>query len=107
MRISATEAGSRSVWSVSRCNRLLVFVLAVLVFSFVCHSTALANSLPSGQVAGTVTDQTGATVGGASVVLFGVAGLEAQRATTDQRGHFTLEKVFAADYVVSVQKNGF
>jgi len=104
MRISATEAWSRSVWSVSRCARLLVFVLAVLAFTFV---EARANSSLSGQVEGTVLDQTGASVGGASVVLFGLAGLETQRATTDQRGRFTLEKVFAADYVVSVQKHGF
>jgi outer membrane receptor protein involved in Fe transport len=103
MKISATEARSRSVWSVSRWNRVFVFALAVLAFT----NAVRANTTLSGQVAGTVIDQTGGTVGGASVVLFGVAGLETQRTTTDQRGHFTLEKVLAADYVVSVQKNGF
>ena len=107
MRVLATEARSRSVWSVSCHSRTFVLVIAVLVFVFVCHNPTRANSSLSGQVAGTVVDQTGATVGGASVVLFGVVGLEAQRAITDQRGRFTLEKVLAADYVVSVQKNGF
>jgi outer membrane receptor protein involved in Fe transport len=82
-------------------------VLAVLVFTFVTRTAAHASSSLSGQVSGTVVDQTGATVGGASIVLFGIAGLEAQRATTDGRGRFTLEKVLAADYVVSVHKNGF
>src|ERR1043165_4304 len=106
MKVLATESRSRSVWSVSRCNRVFVFLLAILVF-FISHSAARANSTLSGQVAGTVLDQTGATLGGASVVLFGVAGLETQRAITDQRGRFTLEKVLAADYVVAVQKNGF
>jgi outer membrane receptor for ferric coprogen and ferric-rhodotorulic acid len=72
-----------------------------------CHITAAANPSLSGQVTGTVLDQTGASVGAASVILFGAAGLEAQRSLTDQRGRFTLEKVVAADYVVSVQKNGF
>jgi len=100
MKILATEALSRSVWSVPRIN--LIFVLVTL-----WHITAAANPSLSGQVAGTVLDQTGASVGGASVILFGAAGLEAQRSLTDQRGHFTLEKVVAADYVVSVQKNGF
>jgi outer membrane receptor protein involved in Fe transport len=52
-------------------------------------------------------DQTGASVGGASVILFGAAGLEAQRSLTDQHGHFTLDKVIAADYVVLVRKHGF
>ena len=106
MRVLATEAWSRSVWSVSRRNRIFVFVLAILVL-FVSYTAVRANSSLSGQVAGTVIDQTGATVGNASVVLFGVAGLETQRATTDQRGRFMLEKVLAADYVVAVQKNGF
>ena len=65
------------------------------------------NSSLAGQVAGLVLDQSGACVGGASVILFGAAGLEAQRSLTDQRGRFTLEKVMAADYVVAVQKKGF
>ena len=107
MRISATEARSRSVWNAPRCDRLFVFVLTVLAFTVVSNNAVCANTNLSGQVAGTVIDQTGGTVGGASVVLFGVAGFETQRAITDQRGRFALEKVLAADYVVSVQKNGF
>src|SRR6185503_9675715 len=107
MKLLAAEAGSRSVWSVSRSNRISAFVLNVMLITLVCYGAAHANSFPSGQVAGTVMDQTGSTVGGASIVLFGVAGLETQRATTDQRGRFTLEKVLAADYVVAVQKHGF
>ncbi len=107
MKLLATEARSRSVRSVSRCNRTIIFVLGMMAITFIWHSRARANSFPSGQVAGTVTDQTGATVDGASIVLFGVAGFETQRAITDQSGRFTLEKVLAADYVVAVQKNGF
>ena len=52
-------------------------------------------------------DQNGDSIRGAAIVLFGAAGLEAQRSLTDQSGHFTLDKVIAADYVVSVQKKGF
>jgi hemoglobin/transferrin/lactoferrin receptor protein len=107
MRVVATESGSRSVWSVSRYIRTSVFAFAVLVSALICHTAARANSSLSGQIAGTVVDQTGASVGGASVVLFGAAGLEAQRVVTDQRGRFALDRVLAADYVVSVQKNGF
>ena len=91
MKILATGARSRSAWSAS-----CFFVLLVAS----CHLSAYANNSPSGQVAGTVLDHTGASVGGASVILFGAAGLEAQRSLTDQRGHFALEKVIAADYVV-------
>jgi len=104
MREFITEAWHRSAWSVPRTNRILFSVLALIVFF--CPDTH-ARSLLSGQVAGTVVDQTGASVGGAWVVLFGAAGLEAQRSLTDPRGHFTLDRVLAADYVVAVQKNGF
>ena len=107
MRILATEAWSRSAWSVPLIKQKSYGVLVLLALVTLCHNAALANSSPSAEIAGTVIDQTGATVGGASVVLFGPAGLEAQRSLTDQQGRFTLERVLAADYVVCVQKNGF
>ena len=88
-------------------NRKFRFAIALLAFLSFCHLTTRADSSLSGQVAGTVLDQMGGSVGGASVVLFGAAGLEAQRSLTDQRGRFVLDKVMAADYVVSVQKHGF
>src|SRR5215216_4545211 len=99
MKVLATEA--RSVPRVSRNFFLVIALIAI------CHISTSANSSPSGQVAGTVLDPNGASIGGAAVVLFGAAGLEAQRSFTDQRGHFSIEKVFATDYVVLVQKNGF
>src|SRR5215813_13336134 len=100
MKFLATEALSRSVWSVPRITILIALVA-------LCHITATANPSVSGQIAGTVLDQTGASVGGALVILFGAAGLETQRSLTDSGGHFKLDKVVAADYVLSVQKNGF
>jgi hemoglobin/transferrin/lactoferrin receptor protein len=106
MKVSATEAWSRSVWSAAGINRKF-FVLALAALTIFCHTTARADSSLPGQIAGTVVDQTGAMVGGVSVVLFGAAGLEAQRSLTDRSGQFSLDKVPAADYVVSVQKNGF
>ena len=88
-------------------NRRFRFAIALLAFASFYHLTARADLSLSGQVAGTVVDQTGGSVGGASVVLFGAAGLEAQRSLTDQQGRFVLDRVTAADYVVSVQKHGF
>ncbi len=105
MNVIATGASlSRSVRSVPSIIRQFFCVVALV---YICHNTALASSSVSGQIVGTVIDQTGATVGGAWVVLFDAAGLEAQRSLTDQSGRFTLEKVLAADYVVCVQKSGF
>jgi hemoglobin/transferrin/lactoferrin receptor protein len=107
MKILVTGALSRSVWSVPRVSRKLCGALVLLAITSICYTSARASSSLSGEIAGTVIDQSGATVGGASVVLFGAAGLEAQRSLTDQGGRFTLAKVFAADYVVCVQKSGF
>src|SRR5918997_1857078 len=107
MKILAAEAWSRCAWSVPSTNRKLFSVLALAALAVLCHTNARANSSLAGQIAGTVVDQTGASVGGASIVLFGAAGLEAQRSITDQRGHFTLDKVIAANYVVSIHKDGF
>jgi hemoglobin/transferrin/lactoferrin receptor protein len=107
MKVFATEARSGSVRSVPRVNRKFCLVIALVALVSICYTSTRANSSPSGHVAGTVLDQTGASINGAAVVLFGAAGLEAQRSLTDQRGHFTLDKVMAADYVVSVQKRGF
>jgi outer membrane receptor protein involved in Fe transport len=107
MKVFIPEAWSRCAWSVPSASRKLFSVLTLVALTLLFHANTRANSSFSGQIAGTVVDQTGASVGGAWVVLFGAAGLEAQRSLTDQRGHFTLDKVLAADYVVSVQKNGF
>ena len=106
MTIIATEASVyRSVRSLPRIIRTLFCALVAL--ASLAHSDTFANSSPSAEIAGVVVDQTGATVGGASVVLIGVAGVEAQRSLTDQSGRFKLEKVLATDYVVSVHKSGF
>ena len=94
-------------WSVSRINQMLFSALIILALIAFVPTNTRANSSLSGQVAGTVVDPAGASVGGAWVVLLGAAGLEAQRSLTDQRGRFTLDKVMAADYVVSIQKNDF
>lgn len=104
MKVLVAETRSRCAWSVSRLTRSVCFVIALTAL---CYTTARADTSLSGQIAGTVSDQTGASVGGASIILFGAAGFEAQRSFTDQRGRFTLERVMAADYVVSVQKSGF
>lgn len=65
------------------------------------------HASPLSQISGAVTDQTGANVAGASVVLLGAAGTESQRSVTDQQGRFAMERVLAADYVIAVHKNGF
>ena len=107
MKVLATEAVYRSVCRLPRFNRNVFFAIALMALVSVVHTSASAHSSLSGEIAGTVLDQRGDSIRGAAIVLFGAAGFEAQRSVTDQSGHFTLDKVVAADYVVSVHKRGF
>ncbi|HEU4794696.1 MAG TPA: TonB-dependent receptor, partial [Pyrinomonadaceae bacterium] len=86
-------------------NSLCLLTLLVLI-PFSANANSDAPGLLS-QISGTVVDQTGAQIAGASVVLLGAANTESQRSVTDQQGRFTMERVLAADYVIAVQKNGF
>ena len=84
-----------------------IYLLTLLfLLPFSAHANG-NDSSPLSQVSGTVVDQSGAQVAGASVVLLGAAGTETQRSVTNQQGHFELERVSAADYVIAVHKNGF
>jgi outer membrane receptor protein involved in Fe transport len=84
-----------------------IYLLTLLfLLPFSAHANG-NDSSPLSQISGTVVDQTGAQVAGASVVLLGAAGTEAQRSVTDQQGRFEMERVSAADYVIAVHKNGF
>jgi outer membrane receptor protein involved in Fe transport len=89
---------------------LLMKKLSLLTLLFLLPFSTYAsgdNSSLLSQISGTVVDQTGAGVAGASVVLLGAAGTEAQRSVTDQNGRFEMERVPTADYVIAVHKNGF
>ena len=107
MRIAAVRALSRSAHATTSIGRKWTYAFSIGILMPFCLVAAGSVSSHDGQVAGTVVDQTGATVSGAQVVLLGVPGAEAHRSITDQHGRFTIEKVFAADYIVSVYKVGF
>jgi len=83
------------------------YTLVILALLVLCQITASAGSAKNANIAGTVVDQAGATVGDAHVVLLGAAGIESQRSITDQRGRFNFDNVLAIDYVIRVEKNGF
>lgn len=105
MSFATREAAWRSVCTAKAFAQTKLIAFSLLLLLAV---SAKANSpAPLGQISGTVVDQTGASVNGANVVLLGPAGSETQRSVTDQRGRFSMDRVLAADYVVSVQKNGF
>src|SRR5579872_35127 len=82
--------------------RVLFVTLAVLF----CSLAAIAQST-SGRILGTLTDQSGAAVGGATVAV-----TDAQRGTTrtvstDQTGSYTVANLQPGTYKIRVEANGF
>jgi hypothetical protein len=60
-----------------------------------------------GSISGTVTDQSGAAVTGASVNLTNVGTSEKRTETSGDDGHFTFVNLFPGQYRIDVEKQGF
>jgi outer membrane receptor protein involved in Fe transport len=75
-------------------------VLLVLAFSAI-------GQTESGQIAGTVLDATGATVGGAKVIVKSVETGLTRETTTNSAGIYTFSNLRPDAYEVSVSANGF
>ncbi len=63
-----------------------------------------ATSTTTGALSGTVTDESGAPVAGATITIRGV---ETKRATTDAKGAFQLGNITAGLYTIDVEKPGY
>ena len=87
-----------------RSMELALFLLVVL-----CVGTLpmWAQSTATGTVAGTVTDQSGAVVSGATVTLTDVATNTSRTTTTNETGRYIFVNVPPGDYNVSISKTGF
>ena len=78
---------------------------AVLIILALCFSTkVLAQS--NGQISGSVTDENGARISGAQVVLNSSAGIRLNTAT-DETGNFTFKNLRSGTYFIEVKANGF
>src|SRR5438034_9422940 len=60
-----------------------------------------------GSVVGTVTDQTGAVVPGATVTITNLATGQAREAITDSAGNYVIPNVLEGTYGLSVKMTGF
>ena len=88
-------------------NRLNAFSLALAtLFSLLAFSLAIGQTGVS-SVSGTVVDQKGAAIAGATVVLKNKDKGFARTATTDSSGNFNFQSVPPSDYVVEVAATGF
>ncbi len=80
-----------------------LFTLAVFAFVSMFFVTAsMAQTSTTGTVEGTVADQAGAVISGASVTLSGPNLIRAQTATTDSNGMYRFNQVPPGKYTVSV-----
>jgi hypothetical protein len=78
-------------------------ILAAFVGLFAVSAFA---QVETGQIAGTVKDQTGAVISGASVTVTSAGGF-VRTTTTDEQGNYALTNLQAGTYDVKVEKSGF
>ena len=79
------------------------FAIAI-IFTLTIAASALAQS--AGSIKGTVTDDNGAKINGAQVILSSSAGVQLNT-STDQSGTFEYKNLRSGSYFVEVKANGF
>ena len=82
--------------------RFIVLSLFVLCVSL----SAFAQTSTTGSLEGTVVDQAGAAVPGATVNVSGSNLISAQSVTTDDSGHFRVNNLPPGRYLVAVEAAG-
>jgi hypothetical protein len=87
-------------------RKFVLWVSAFIVCSFV-SVTALAQSATTGAIGGTVTDQHGALVTGATVTITDTATAATRTATTNSAGLYRITALEPSTYAVSVSATGF
>src|SRR5262249_40868456 len=82
-------------------------LVLLLLFCLTLPSSFLTAQTATGQANGTVTDQSGAIVPGATVTLTNQATGIANRATTNNSGFFVFINLPPGNYVLKAEKSGF
>jgi hypothetical protein len=102
MLSSRVSAASSSDGRMTAVSRLLFTTFTLLVFSV----SALAQST-TGRILGTLTDQSGAAVAGATVVVTDVQRGTSRTATTDESGAYAAPDLQPGTYKIHVEAKGF
>src|SRR5947209_14728703 len=102
--MSSMTSGFRASFSglISRITFLLLATLGVLLFSLPLFSQA-----NFGRILGTVTDQSGGVISGATVTIIDKDRGVARTLTTDDAGEYNAPTLIPGAYVVRVEANGF
>ena len=85
----------------------LLAAVAVVLLLASFASPALAQSVATGTIVGTVTDNSGAVVGGAAVTLIDKATGDTRTTATNDVGHYIFSNVNPSTYVIKFKKSGF
>jgi hypothetical protein len=88
-------------------KRVALLLAALLCLFAVTQSSAFAQAVNSGTVAGTVTDPSGGAIVGATVTLTDTSTSTARTSITNDTGRFFFANVVPSKYNVSVSKPGF
>lgn len=86
-------------------RKVFMCVLALCLAGFA--SVAMAQSSTTGSIEGTVIDQNGAAVRGATVSVTSPNLISPQTATTNDSGHYNIPNLPPGPYKVSVEASGF
>ncbi len=70
-------------------------------------SLGIAAQTVTGRISGTVTDETGAAIPGASVIITNAATQQARTVTTNEEGFYVVTNLVVGNYTVAVEQAGF
>ncbi|MEP7075211.1 MAG: TonB-dependent receptor, partial [Acidobacteriota bacterium] len=87
--------------------RIILHLAVSIVFGCVFCLAVSAQDITSGTIQGTVSDEQGAAVPGATVEARNVGTNFTKTFTTDSDGRFTLLSIPPGSYIVSISKTGF
>src|SRR5882724_4084825 len=101
--ISSSSAGKK-VWNIS-FRKAVVLLGGVLGVLLLC--LPLFSQGNFGRILGTVTDQSGGVISGATVTVLDTQRGVARTLTTDQAGEYSAPTLIPGDYTVRVEAKGF
>ncbi|HEV2401912.1 MAG TPA: TonB-dependent receptor [Candidatus Sulfotelmatobacter sp.] len=81
--------------------------LLFVTFTILSLALPLASQSTSGRILGTLTDQSGAAVGGATVVVADLQRGTSRSATTDESGNYATPNLQPGTYKIHVEAKGF
>ena len=88
-------------------KRVVLGLCCLLALVCICSPSALGQAANSGTVAGTVTDQSGAAVVGATAKLVDTATNTERTAVTNETGRYIFANVVPGIYSLTISKSGF